>query len=612
MKEVAFTVERAEFKGWKFWISANVRGEYDSRVRNPKITVIFDSGTQKRRVPLLVRSYTVREEEYLLYAEYGYDVRHIFYNEPLGKQISVSFDLMYGEDYIENIPYIIGESVGEQLESESEEEESEESEESEEAKRKKYYDITFSPKEGKIELYAQFKEQKVAFSHKVKKEIQSFAGGIWHLLLMCVGIVLLPFFFMDAILALLGCIPKKDEIASSRMPIYVIKHARWKLTSFCSLKIGVLPMKLSCMSAVNWLSSKGRIRQNRIVFFSNRRTDLSGNFEFVYEKLKTDPDLDIRFVLDDRSVRKMNFLNMLRLARYFANSKVILVDDYMELLFKMPRREGTSLIQLWHACGAFKTFGCSRMGKSGGQTLRSMNHRTYDFATVSSQEIAKFYAEGFGLSPEKVVATGIPRTDIFFDEEYKKKIITEFYQNYPKLKDKKIVLFAPTFRGNGKNSGYYPIELFDVNKLHEQLGDDYAIIIKHHPFVRNRNDIRPEYEDYIIDLSTHSELNDLLFVTDILVTDYSSVVFEASLLKIPMLFYVFDLEKYIAARGFYYEFETFVPGKIVSEFSDAVQAIASGDLEQEKIEAFRDRFFDDKDGRSTQRTVDLIYKCIRK
>ena len=323
-------------------------------------------------------------------------------------------------------------------------------------------------------------------------------------------------------------------------------------------------------------------------------------------------NLDIRFVLDDRDVRHMSFKNMLAIGYYLANAKVILVDDYMELLFKLPRRKGNTLIQLWHACGAFKTFGCSRMGKKGGQNLKSPNHRNYDYATVSSDEIRKFYAEGFGLPIEKVVATGVPRTDIFFDKAYKEKVTKEFYEKYPKLKDKKILLFAPTFRGNGKNSGYYPTELFDVNALYEALGEEYAIIVKHHPFVHNRNTIDSKYQDYIIDLSTNSELNDLLFITDLLVTDYSSVVFEASLLEIPMLFYGFDLEQYIATRGFYYEFETFVPGKIVYHFDELIEAVKKGDFESEKIAPFRDRFFDGKDGKSSQRTVDLIYKSLKK
>lgn len=615
MKEVAFTLEQAEFKGWKFCLSVNIQGEYDSRVRNPKVTVIFDSGTQKRRVPLVIQSYTEKNGVFLIYAQYTYDVRSIFYNEPLGKQITVSFDVMYGDDnYQEHVPFQLGEVVhqkyGDNTEEESAEEKDEDSDE--DGGTGDYYDIGFSAEKGEIDLFAKFKVEQVTFGRKCKKGLQKLLGSIWKLILFLVGICLLPVFILDACLAAVGCAPKRGSIHASNRLIYILKHARWKLASFCRVNLGILPFKLKCMVLVNRFASHLAVKKNQIVFLSNRRNDLSGNFEFVYRLLKDDENLDIRFVLDNQSVRNMKFKNMLLLAKYFATSRVILVDDYMELLFKMPRREGTTLIQLWHACGAFKTFGCSRLGKPGGQTLKSPNHRNYDYATVSSGEIARFYAEGFGLSPEKVVATGVPRTDIFFDEAYKKKVVDEFYGQYPKLKGKKILLFAPTFRGNGKNSGYYPVELFDVNKLYETLGEEYAIVIKHHPFVRNRNQIQPEYRDYIIDLSMNSELNDLLFVTDVLITDYSSVIFEASLLKIPMLFYVFDLEQYIATRGFYYEFETFVPGKIVSHFEEIAEAIQSGDLEQEKLEAFRDRFFDGKDGKSSERTVDLIYQSINK
>ena len=174
----------------------------------------------------------------------------------------------------------------------------------------------------------------------------------------------------------------------------------------------------------------------------------------------------------------------------------------------------------------------------------------------------------------------------------------------------KILLFAPTFRGNGKISGFYPVEKFDVKRVYEDLNKEYAIIIKHHPFVQNRNEIPEEYADYILDLSDESELNDLLFVTDLLITDYSSVVFEASLLNIPMLFYAFDLQRYIATRGFYYEYEQLVPGKIATSFQQMIHAIQNQDFEIEKQEEFRKRFFDDLDGKASERTAKLIYKAL--
>ena len=118
------------------------------------------------------------------------------------------------------------------------------------------------------------------------------------------------------------------------------------------------------------------------------------------------------------------------------------------------------------------------------------------------------------------------------------------------------------------------------------------------------------YKDRVLDLSDEDELNDLLFVTDLLITDYSSVVFEASLLDIPMLFYAFDLFDYISKRDFYYDFESFVPGKIVFSQRELTEAIVAGDFESEKVPPFKTKFFDHLDGRSSRRVADLILRFI--
>ncbi|MDD5795435.1 MAG: CDP-glycerol glycerophosphotransferase family protein, partial [Oscillospiraceae bacterium] len=102
-----------------------------------------------------------------------------------------------------------------------------------------------------------------------------------------------------------------------------------------------------------------------------------------------------------------------------------------------------------------------------------------------------------------------------------------------------------------------------------------------------------------------------LFVTDLIITDYSSLVFEAALLKIPMVFYVFDLEKYINERDFYFDFKMYIPGKIVYSQEQLIDAVNSGDFCTERIEPFADMFFDYKDGKSTERVVNLIYDCLK-
>ena len=196
------------------------------------------------------------------------------------------------------------------------------------------------------------------------------------------------------------------------------------------------------------------------------------------------------------------------------------------------------------------------------------------------------------------------------DKEYASEIRSSFYERYPQLKNKKIMLFAPTFRGNGQMSAFYPTDAFDIEKAYEGLGGEYAILIKLHPFCEERFEIPEKYSDMIIDMSDEDELNDLLFVTDLLVTDYSSVIFEASLLNIPMMFYAFDLYDYIASRDFYYDFEGFVPGKIVFSENELINAINKKDFESEKVDGFKNKFFDDLDGKSSERVTDLILENL--
>lgn len=352
------------------------------------------------------------------------------------------------------------------------------------------------------------------------------------------------------------------------------------------------------------------IKKNRIAFLSNRRIDLSGNFENVYQKLEQEKRWKFWFWLDTRELKRTRLLDAVRLTYYCTCAKVILVDDYVGLLYQFPRRKGTKMIQLWHACGAFKIFGYSRLGKIGQMKQESMAHRIYDYAIVSSSEIRKFYAEGFGLAERQIIPTGIPRTDCFWNPEWKEEKRKVFFEQHPSWKNKKILLFAPTFRGSGKNRGFYPENGLDPRRLLEalkQLGkDEWRILVKYHPFIHERGNF--EDLDDILDVSDEPEINDLLPAADLIITDYSSLIFEAAILEIPMIFYAFDLVEYEKERGFYYDYEDFVPGRVVRSFSEIIKTIEEENYETKKIEQFKRRFFDYWDGKSTERVVELIHK----
>ncbi|MBS4200651.1 CDP-glycerol glycerophosphotransferase family protein [Bacillus sp. FJAT-49732] len=349
------------------------------------------------------------------------------------------------------------------------------------------------------------------------------------------------------------------------------------------------------------------IKKNKVIFASDSRTELEGNFLFVYEEMKKrNLDLDYYFMLKNETGENKSLKEIKNLAYHLATSEFILLDDFYPMVYPLKIRKDAELIQLWHAVGAFKTFGFSRIGRPGGPSPKSLNHRNYTKAIVSSEHVAKYYAEGFGIDVEKVVATGIPRTDIFFDETYKENIKKKLYTEFPFLQGKKVITFAPTFRGNGQQSAYYPIEVLNLDKLYYELKDEYVFLFKIHPFVKNDFNIPYQYKDFFYDFSSYREINDLLFVTDLLITDYSSVCFEYGLLNKPMLFFAYDVEEYVQKRDFYYEYSSFIPGPLVKSTDDMIKTIKNEDFKMEKIKPFIEYFFDHHDGKSSERVVDQL------
>ena len=352
---------------------------------------------------------------------------------------------------------------------------------------------------------------------------------------------------------------------------------------------------------------KKEIIKNRVVFLSDSRSELSGNFQFVYEELVKRGGYELKTYLYPKITTRRSLREKLLLLDYLCTSKYIFLDDFYPKIYRYPIKPEIEIVQLWHATGAFKTFGFSRIGKKGGPKVRSRNHRNYTKAIVSSSAIRKHYAEAFGISENRVVSTGIPRTDIFFDERYIMIQKNKIYEKYPQVREKKVILFAPTFRGNGQGSAYYDFENLDLEKFYQAFNEEYMMIMKLHPFIKNIQEIPEKYIDFVLDLTDEREINDLLFVADILITDYSSVCFEFALLNRPMIFFAYDLEEYIKNRDFYYPYESFVPGPIVKSTEEVIEVIKNENYEIDKINQFRNKFFDHFDGRSTERVVNEVF-----
>ena len=168
-------------------------------------------------------------------------------------------------------------------------------------------------------------------------------------------------------------------------------------------------------------------------------------------------------------------------------------------------------------------------------------------------------------------------------------------------------MFAPTFRGDGNKDAYYPLEAFDVNHFMERQPEDTVLILKNHPFVKQKFTVNAQWQDRVLDLSGEEHINDLMLISNLLITDYSSSVFEAAILELPMLFYAFDEKEYMDSRDFYFDYSQFTPGPVVTDFealceesAAMLQNIVSAN-EQADLKKFRETFLNTVDGCSTER-----------
>ncbi|MCD8230412.1 MAG: CDP-glycerol glycerophosphotransferase family protein [Clostridiales bacterium] len=582
-----------------------VTGVFDiiSSLAKPKVIMHFSNGIEDRRIPLVFATLNRNEDEGVIEitSNYVYLLDRLFWkSKNCGNDIVMYFNLLYGEYYEEKIEVNMNPALFEQ-------------DELCYICRPEGNAITFIHQPDFAKKLAQYERR---YSNKVKMAV----GTVYSWIVFVFSLLLLPWLVIDGLMATFGFIKYAGSVDKADASSFrkFLGHINTRLSSLSRHKISVrrastFYRKCKCgyiRFAFNRTKKKCEVVSNRIFFISLRRTDLSGNFAFVYEKIKDDPNLEIEMYLDPKDISDMSRKEMDRFAYFCATSKVVVLDEFTPYIHYFDIRPETKVVQLWHACGAFKTFGFTRLGKPKGSPQKTRNHRNYDYVTVSTKNVKICHSEGFGIPTDNVVPTGIPRTDVFFDEAYKAKMQKCLYEQYPQLKDKKVILFAPTFRGHVRETAYYPMEKFRVDEFMDAVGDEYFLIIKHHPFVTERQPIPQGYQDRVLDLSDQTELNDLLFITDIIITDYSSLVFEASLLNIPMLFYTFDLRNYINTRDFYFDFETFVPGHFFYTQKMLQKAIVEKDFAEEKVPAFAKRFFDDFDGRSTERVVDLLYKAL--
>lgn len=358
------------------------------------------------------------------------------------------------------------------------------------------------------------------------------------------------------------------------------------------------------------------IKEKKILFLEVRESELSDDFRLLWKCLeeKGGYELKLRCLregMEGRAAVRKRCLSALKDA---AEAEFIFISDSCYFLSALPLRRETKVIQVWHACGAFKKFGYSTADKKFGAGRFGLKcfpvHRNFSCVTVSSPEVAWAYAEAFHMqdTQDRILPLGISRTDVFFQADFENAARTELYEKIPSARGKKILLYAPTFRG--KVAYASSPDYLDLAALYAELGEEWIVLCKHHPFVKKRPEIPEACRDFAFDVTTEISISRLLAVSDVCISDYSSLIFEYSLFERPMIFLVPDLEEYYDWRGFYYPFEELAPGPVVQTTQEVAAYIRNLPecFDREKVIRFRKKFMSACDGHATERILGLLEK----
>ena len=286
---------------------------------------------------------------------------------------------------------------------------------------------------------------------------------------------------------------------------------------------------------------------------------------------------------------------------HFATAKYIIREAGFNSVGLWPSKKSI-VVQLWHGAGAFKKFGFYTKWNKWRKFWREKDIKNWDVVFCSSDSVVNIYSKAFGgFDKKKIVVNGLPRNDILFELNKKRD---DLRKNF-KINKEKIILFAPTFRDKVPWEHYINIAK-DINFLATSISSEFKIALRLHQSI-------PKFILTYIDFSRILDLNavkteEALVISDILITDYSSIIFDFALLERPILFYAPDLNDYYDRRGFYFDYKSFVPGHISYTKEELLESIKKFDYTKwkTKIIEFKSKFNPYFDGKNSERAIKKI------
>lgn len=343
------------------------------------------------------------------------------------------------------------------------------------------------------------------------------------------------------------------------------------------------------------------VKKNKVCLVSPHNSGFNDSLKFVKDELEKRGKYNFIYVSTSDIKSLKNIFSFFVINAYHAaTSRFVFLNDNFMPFAHVYFSNKTTVVQLWHGQGAFKKFGLSCNLPESERKLAERCAQRYNYIAVSSKNVSYLYMQAFNADKKQIIVSGIPDSDFFYSMENK----NIFRNKYKIPESKKIVLYAPTFRDNIEDNRKI-FDNFSCSRFIDALSEDYVLVVRLHPQVHFECNLKN-----VIDATNYPNVNEIIIDSDLLITDYSSICMEFSMTDKPMIFYAYDLDDYKKRRNFYFNYEDYVPGKIVRSMNELIEAIKNNDYEKEKNDKFKNYNFSFFDGKSSFRLIDFLMKNI--
>jgi CDP-glycerol glycerophosphotransferase (TagB/SpsB family) len=351
------------------------------------------------------------------------------------------------------------------------------------------------------------------------------------------------------------------------------------------------------LRAIYWLLNR-LPRQNKLVLISRLYATTSQDFATLQAEITKQTPTTTVVVLNHRNTNPLRVpFQMLSEMYHLATARACITDSYIAAISVLRHKPGLIIIQIWHALGAIKRFGLAALDSAEGRPSRFARtmqmHRGYDWVIAGGPPMVLPFAECFGVPPERVLPIGTPRVDRLADPAARERRRHRIQAAHPEVGRRPVVLYAPTFRKGGE-----PVQVAPL--LDALAPTDFDVVVALHPLDGRDFSTRP---GVIQDAKITTP--EWLAVADAVVTDYSSLVFDAAVAGVPLYFYVYDLDEYRERRGLFLDVDRDLPGPVERDAAALAKAIIDGAASREEVLRFRERFVAPADGGCARRIVQL-------